>query len=652
MGQYNESLNIMSVDYSKFGTLRVGLEIHQQLATKNKLFCNCKIRDSHDFDLIFERKLHPRSSEMGTLDAAAEFESKIAKIVKYQTSDDFACLVEADEEPPHPLNREALEIVISVALALNCKIVDNLYVMRKIVIDGSNTTGFQRTILVARNGNLEIDKNKIGIYSICLEEDAARITKDEENNRNYSLDRLGVPLIEITTEPILGPPEFISKVALEIGRLLRSTKKVIRGIGSIRQDVNVSINDGQVVEVKGVQQLSNLQKIIEYEMIRQKGLTQIASKLASKKLDSELLKSVNISDIFTNSSSNIINKILETKGHTLIGIPLKGFKGMLGFEPYPGIRLGKELGELVKLYSIGGIFHSDELPNYGITDSNISEIFDKLEIDSHTDAFILIGGNGEILPIVASGLIKRIEQSLSGVVAETRAATMQAKTLFIRPRAGSARMYPETDIPPIEINDYLLEKIKHSIPLSWNKIVDSVSKKYNINTTLAENIYDSRYYDIFEKISNTTSLPHSFIASKLTEDMTNFERQGYDLAKLNDSTIVEIFQRVHTATLAKESVPIIFEKILRGESDNVNHAITLLGIKPLNDSQIEQAINEIILENRVLVTEKGDRAMGLLMGRCMSVFRGKVDGAKINSILEKKLNKFSLEQKNDSTKSK
>jgi glutamyl-tRNA(Gln) amidotransferase subunit E len=256
----------------------------------------------------------------------------------------------------------------------------------------------------------------------------------------------------------------------------------------------------------------------------------------------------------------------------------------------------------------------------------------------------MIGGNAELLPIVEKSIVKRIEQSLNGVVAETRSATMEAKTIFMRPRAGSARMYPETDIPPIEVNDHSLEKIKQSIPLSWTKIIENVSKKYNINYTLAENIYDSRYFDLFETISSST-LSNSFVVSKLTEDLTNFERQGYDLAKLNDSTIVEIFQKVDRATLAKESIPIIFEKILNGESNNVDHAIGLLGIRPLSDNQIIQTIKDIIEENRDLISEKGDRAIGLLMGRCMSLFRGKVDGVKINSILREELNMFNTNTK-------
>ena len=261
--------------------LKVGLEIHQQLDSKNKLFCKCKIIDSTEYDLTFTRNLRPTQSEMGSYDQAALFESKKIKTVKYQSSKNSNCLIESDEEPPQMVNKEALEIVLTISLALHCTIEDELHVMRKIVIDGSNTTGFQRTILVGRNGFLDVDGVRVGIQSICLEEDAARIINEddedvEDRNKIFSLDRLGIPLIEIALEPISNSPIFVANLAQIVGRLLRSTKKVTRGLGSIRQDVNISLDDGPVVEVKGVQQLSQLALVIEYESKRQDGLKQIA----------------------------------------------------------------------------------------------------------------------------------------------------------------------------------------------------------------------------------------------------------------------------------------------------------------------------------------------------------------------------------------
>ena len=260
--------------------LKVGLEIHQQLATNKKLFCSCTPTESEEYPIKFQRKLRAVKSELGEYDPAALFEKSKLKTIMYYANSENSCLVEQDEEPPHNLDKDAKELVFIIASSLNSKIFSEIYPMRKTVIDGSNTTGFQRTMLVSQGGYIDVEGEKIGVQSICLEEDAAKLLGDKGNIREYSLDRLGVPLIEIALEPVEGEPEKIKKIALSLGRLLRSTKKVTRGIGSIRQDVNVSVkNGGGVVEVKGVQQLDQLEKIVEFEAKRQHGLVKIAEKL-------------------------------------------------------------------------------------------------------------------------------------------------------------------------------------------------------------------------------------------------------------------------------------------------------------------------------------------------------------------------------------
>ena len=435
--------------------LKVGLEIHQQLGSKNKLFCDCKINDSNEYDFTFKRNLRPTQSEMGSYDQAALFESKKIKTVKYQSSKNANCLIESDEEPPKMVNNEALEFVLTISLALNCTIEDELHVMRKIVIDGSNTTGFQRTILVGRNGFLEVEGVRVGIQSVCLEEDAARIInedKKEDEHKAYSLDRLGIPLIEIALEPISDSPIFVTNVAQTIGRLLRSTKKVTRGLGSIRQDVNISTEDGPVVEVKGVQQLSQLPLVIEYEKKRQDALNQIANELKKRKIDeSSFIDHVtDVTQLLSKSSSKVVKKIL-TSDSRFTAFVLRGFKGLLSFEPYPAIRLGKELGDLVKAYGIGGIFHSDELPNYGITPEDVESISAVLRMDKN-DAFVLIGGPTKLVNTVLFELFTRIKKAFSGVVPETRSARLDGVTVFSRPKPGASRMYPETDIAYISID--------------------------------------------------------------------------------------------------------------------------------------------------------------------------------------------------------
>lgn len=620
---------------------KVGLEIHQQLDSKNKLFCNCKIADSTEHDFTFKRILHPTQSEMGSYDQAAIFESKKIKTVKYLSSRNSNCLIESDEEPPEKVNAEALELVLTISLALHCTIEDELHVMRKIVIDGSNTTGFQRTILVGRNGYLDVDGVRVGIQSICLEEDAARIINEDKDNENdtkiFALDRLGIPLIEIALDPISNTPMFVTNVAQTIGRLLRATKKVTRGLGSIRQDVNISTNDGAVVEVKGVQQLSQLALVIEYEAKRQDGLNQIAKELKDRKIDeSKFLDSItDVTDFMKLSTSKIVKKILSGDSR-FMGFVLRDFSGLLSFEPYPGIRLGKELGEVAKSYGIGGIFHSDELPNYGITPEDVKSLSSILKINKN-DAFILVGGPSILLNSVISELSNRIRKAFSGVVAETRSVRLDGVTIFSRPRPGSSRMYPETDIPYISIDENRLKELSKNIPRPWNEVIDQICKKYLINRTLAENIFDSQYFSLFENIVSHTSINPSFIISKLTEDLVSLERQGYDISILTHNNLFYLFEQLEKSRISKESISIILEKLLRRECGSIDEIIRSFGSEGVTEEDIDSIIKKIIAENEKIISQKGMDSIGLLMGRCMSILRGKVDGEKINKKLVTRL---------------
>lgn len=623
--------------------LNVGLEIHQQLGSKNKLFCDCKINDSNEYDFTFKRNLRPTQSEMGSYDQAALFESKKIKTVKYQSSKNANCLIESDEEPPKMVNNEALEFVLTISLALNCTIEDELHVMRKIVIDGSNTTGFQRTILVGRNGFLEVEGVRVGIQSVCLEEDAARIInedKREDENKGYSLDRLGIPLIEIALEPISDSPIFVTNVAQTVGRLLRSTKKVTRGLGSIRQDVNISTADGPVVEVKGVQQLSQLPLVIEYERKRQDALNQIANELKKRKIDeSSFIDHVtDVTQLLSKSSSKVVKKIL-TGDSRFTAFVLRGFKGLLSFEPYPAIRLGKELGDLVKVYGIGGIFHSDELPNYGITPEDVESISAVLRMDKN-DAFVLIGGPTKLVNTVLFELFTRIKKAFSGVVPETRSARLDGVTVFSRPKPGSSRMYPETDIPYISIDKRKLKQLSQDIPQPWNEIIDQICKKYNINKTLAENIFDSKYFPLFEKIVSHTSISSSFVISKLTEDLVSMEREGYDSSILSEDVLFCLFTELDNSRITKESIPLVIEKLLKNESMDVDEIISSFGIERISEEYVDETISKIIHENATVISQKGLDSVGLLMGRCMEVLRGKIDGEKVNKKLIAKLTEY------------
>jgi len=259
------------MDYTNLG-FKCGIEIHQQLEGK-KLFCDCPtLNSSEEPDIEIVRRLRAVAGETGVVDVAAKHEMKKGKKFIYVSSSVDTCMVEYDEEPPHKINQKALDIALQVAILLKAKIVDEIQVMRKTVVDGSNTSGFQRTALIATDGYIETSKDKVRIPNICLEEEAAQKVKEDEESVAYRLDRLGIPLIEIGTEPDIKSPEHAKEVAAYLGMLLRSTGACKRGIGTIRQDVNISIKGGARTEIKGFQDLRSIVKVIENEVKRQLGL--------------------------------------------------------------------------------------------------------------------------------------------------------------------------------------------------------------------------------------------------------------------------------------------------------------------------------------------------------------------------------------------
>jgi glutamyl-tRNA(Gln) amidotransferase subunit E len=615
--------------------LRVGLEIHQQLATTHKLFCNCKPIEIEEHNIKFIRRLRPTKSELEEYDKAALFEFKKGKLIRYLANNINACLVEADEEPPHDINNEALEIALIISLALNANIVDEIHVMRKIVIDGSNTTGFQRTMLIALGGEI----NGVKIQTISLEEDAGRLIEEDELSKSYSLDRLGVPLIEISLEPVTKSPEEVVELALRLGRLLRASKMVVRGLGSIRQDVNISIKNGNVVEVKGVQKLDQLKKVIEYEMKRQHGLLIIASKLREK-INKINYKVEDVSNIFKNTNARVIKKAL---GNGIVkAIKIDGIAGMLGFEPYEGIRLGKELSELVRFYGLGGIFHSDELPAYGISNEEVLNVKNILGVNDNDDGIIILVGKESNVNDAITAIIERLNQALEGVPKETRGATDDGKTIYSRPRPGAARMYPETDIAPIVITDNLLESLKYKVPKDWDVYINELVNKYNINKVLAEKIFDSEYLNTFEIIANKCkNIPSTFIASVLTEYIVRFTREGYDTSILNDEIFMNIFDLVNDGRIAKESVECILE-IIMSKKCSVNEAIKELGIVSISKEEVNTIIDNIIRDNVSIIRTKGEESFSILMGKAMQELRGKVDGKYVSMILKEKISEIVL----------
>ncbi|MEM1582218.1 MAG: Glu-tRNA(Gln) amidotransferase subunit GatE [Candidatus Bathyarchaeia archaeon] len=628
----------VNLNYHELG-LKVGLECHQQLATREKLFCGCKPQlFKGEPKITFLRRLRPTQSELGQIDPAAYFEFQKGVKILYEADTETSCLVEMDEEPPHELNREALEISLIIALMMNAKPVDEVYVMRKIVIDGSNTTGFQRTCVVALNGSITVDGKIVPIQHISLEEDAARKMGEEGFIIRYRIDRLGIPLIEVTTGPVINTPEEAEKVALAIGRILRATRRVKRGIGSIRQDLNISIKDGALIEIKGVQELELISKVVEYEVQRQLNLLRIRDELRKRGLRDEELKDefIDVTPIFKNTKCRVLQRAISQQKHVL-AVKLPKFAGLLGFELIPNLRFGSELSDRAKFWGrVGGIIHTDEIQSYGVSNEEIAELGRSVNA-AEEDAVVLVADKVENAIDALKAVVDRAREALKGVPEETRAANPDGTTRYMRPRPGAARMYPETDVPPIKINREYLEKLKKCLPEPPEEKVKRLMGNYGINEKLARQLLDSEYDELFEVIVKETGVPSTVVAATLTETFKALKREGVNIETLNDEQIIEIFRLVGSEKTSKEALPEIVKWLVNHEDAKPIDAIKELGLGMIHEDELKMIIDEYLERNKNLVAERGLGAFGTIMGMVMKDLRGRVKPETVSKVLKEKI---------------
>ena len=628
----------MEVNYEKLG-LKVGLEIHQQLDTSTKLFCNCKPQlFKGEPEITFLRRLRPTQSELGQVDPAAYFEFQKGLKILYEANSETSCLVEMDEEPPHPLNMEAVETVLTVALMMNAELVDEIHVMRKTVIDGSNTTGFQRTCIIAMNGEIKVGEKTVPIQTICLEEDAARKTGREGNLIRYRIDRLGIPLIEVTTAPVIHSPKEAEETALTIGKILRATGKVKRGLGTIRQDLNISIENGALIEIKGVQELELLPLVVKYEVQRQLNLIKISEELKKIGVKEEDVKEefFDVTEIFRNTKCKVIRKALS-QNKIVLALKLPKFKGFLKRELVPNFRLGTEMADYARFWGkVGGIFHTDELPAYGITKEEVEALRRKVKTENQ-DAIVLVADSPENAKDALKAVAERARQAIRGVPEETRAANPDGTTRYMRPRPGAARMYPETDIPPIKITKELLEKIKTALPELPEQKLKRLIEKYGLNMKLANQIMDSEYAELFEIIVKETKVQPTTVAVFLTETMKALKREGVQIEKVSKDKIMEMFRLLGKGELFKEAMQEIFVWLSKHEKESVQNAIKALNLKALSKEELEKIINDTIRSNEKIVKENKAKAFGLIMGIVMKEVRGKADASTVSQLIRQKL---------------
>jgi len=624
----------MKLDYNKIG-FKCGIEIHQQLDT-HKLFCACPsvIRDEKP-DFVVERRMRAVAGEMGAVDPAALHEFLKNRRLYYETYTDTNCLVELDEEPPHPLNEQALSTALTVTLMLSSKPVSEIQVMRKTVIDGSNTSGFQRTILVGLGGVIETSLGDVGISSICLEEDAARIIEDKGDVVTFRLDRLGIPLIEVATDPDIKSPEHAREVAEKIGMMLRATGKVKRGLGTIRQDINVSIRGGERIEAKGVQDLRAIPKLCENEVRRQMGLIEIKKELFRRKVKPEdfeakqgesKVKNLHenfqeVTACFSDDDRAFIQKSIRA-GKKFLGMRLPGFAGLLGRELMPDHRFGTELSHVVKATTgLRGIIHSDEKPNGCVSEKLCCGLKDAWVV-------VIVEASVDATPAFFK-IQERLQKAFFGVPEETRRADGE-KTVYMRPLPGSDRMYPETDEPLINTQN-LVHELKCSLP----KLPEGERRDYEkmgLSPEMANQLVNSPSAKVFTVfVKEFPKLPPTLIAQTLLSTPKEAKkRYGSHIENLTLDHFKGILSMVAGGSITKDVIVEVIRNLSETPEKTASDVVSEKKFGSLSGEKISKIIDSVYEEN------SGVESVNKLLGLVMAKAGGRVNPSEVRKIIEYK----------------
>ncbi len=673
-----------------------GLEIHQQLNT-GKLHSRMPNTlyemgiDEIPSDWKREaRRLRAAQGEGGRVDVAARFEARRNRSFVYVQSPNSG-LIELDEAPPLSHDEAAVSAALTISAMMEAKPVPFLQAMRKTVVDGSNTSGFQRTTLIATDGAIETDSGAVGVDVICLEEDSARKLETQSTAGGevvvYTLDRLGVPLVEIATAPDVQTPEHAKETALALGTLLRDTRMVRRGLGSIRQDLNVSIACGDRVEIKGCQDLDWIPKIIRLEMARQLHLYRLANELReeanlpplpSDRRDDQIpvenrvakaavaripIQVHEVTGTFATCTSTMVERALA-KGDSVKAAVLPGFAGRIGTKQMDEEgaqlpRLGRELASAAKQAGVAGIFHSDELPAYGITQQEVDAVRQSLDLDGAA-AFILCVAPEWQADLALESVITRARQAYHRIPKEVRnvvirkGAPEDGTTTAMRPLPGGARMYPETDIPVVPLDQQRWSSISDDLPLNRAQRTERLSA-YDISDNQVEALLGAELDDVLITAveggpCGCPGVPAKAMASALLDNT----RQ--DIAEGTESDpeafpwpilTLSLYAREQGIITREGLVPMARTLLLEGPSHTTTPFEDRLewftdraeqdGYTPADTSEVEDAVNAVLADREDFVKERGLGAVGPLMGMVMGKLGGSADGKVVSQILREKI---------------
>ncbi|HDQ00060.1 MAG TPA: Glu-tRNA(Gln) amidotransferase subunit GatE [bacterium] len=624
-----------ATDYAEIG-LKSGLEVHQQLRTNKKLFCRCPAgfySDIYHAEIL--RHMRPTLSELGEYDGTALMEFKTRKNIIYQLNKASVCTYEMDDAPPFELNEEALDIALEIALLLKLNLVSELHIARKQYLDGSIPTGFQRTTILGVDGEIPFQNRKIRIVQLGLEEDACREVSDIGHVRTYRTDRLGMPLIEVVTYPDMRTPIEVAAVAQLIRQLTRSTGKVNRGIGAARQDVNVSIEGGTRVEIKGVARIPLIPRLVHNEAGRQQALLEIRHLIRSRGVKPDNFKPqfFEVTDLLkTTGYLPIKNQLNQDSKIKCVKLPY--FKGILRYPTQPDTNFAKEISDRVRviacLDNIPNIIHSDT-DDETISSANWERI-KKISGCNDRDALVIVWGDEQDSETAAQEIAIRASEAIIGVPSETRRALADGTTGFERILPGPDRMYPDTDLPPIPIFDQKIQQIRSQLPTPpWQ--CHEKYQQLGLTPQMIDELFLSERARIFDRIVNETSYDPIFVARFLTQQLKAIYRKRATAERIPEDVLSEVFKALAEQRIVREAVPLIVEQWLDKPTRPIVPVITNYAVR--NRETVEKLISDLAEKVQLPGDRRRDQRFNHLMGVVMKTIRGRIQGKITAQLVEK-----------------
>ncbi len=634
-------------DYAGLG-FKCGLEIHQQLLTNTKLFCRCPAGHySNDYDAEILRHMRPTLSELGEYDGTALMEKKTRKNIYYRLHRETVCTYEFDDTPPFFINDHALDIALELSLLLRLNIVGELHIARKQYLDGSIPTGFQRTAIIGVGGWIPYKDRRIGITQLSIEEDSCREVSDTGHDRVLLTDRLGMPLTETVTDPDMRTPQEAAEVCQILRMLARSTGKVRTGYGAAREDVNVSVRGGTRVEIKGVPQIWRIPRLTYNEAMRQCALLRIREMLRQRGVtpDSFAYSKHEVTRAVTKVRYDPIRAALAD-GLRVMCVALRGFAGLLNETTQEHTTFAKEFADRVRvvacLSKMPNIVHSDTATE-ALTARDWKELY-RITRAKAGDALVLVWGDRDDTETACEEIVIRAREATEGVPHDTRQALPDGTTGFERVLPGAERMYPDTDLPPLEITRPRLEQIRSLLPVNvWER--EAELARLGVPHDTLQPLMVSPRIGLFDRLVQELKIDPTFAAVVLVQRMKALWRAGFRPQRLCDECLYEAFRAHADGRITRDGVTLVIEQVLSDSEAaqfpvaRVAEVTSALTCEPVNDKVVQTEVDEALreLDANPRTDKPIDARQRWVMGRLMSRLIGRVEGRHLAALVRQRL---------------